>query len=466
MEALHFGTDGWRDRYEEGFNEANVARIVDAAARLFARSDPNGAVIVGYDTRADGVRMAQVAAGVISGHGLSARLSDGCCPIPALSWSVAHDPAVVGSIMITASRSSADLNGVKVRMADGGPCSDDFAAALDAGIASEPPVARGDYVVVDVIGPYLENLMSLFGNGAAEPSHGLSVVHDPMFGSSRDCVARALRALGVEVSQIHEDDDATFGGIRPLPIEPWVADCQKAVAKTPGIYAGLVNDTNGIRVGAVDESGLFVSSHKITALILEFLVNYCQRSGRVVMTTPGSELVRRQAARLGCPLTVTPVGFRWVYGELLRGDVLLGAEESGGICIPGHLYERDGILADILLCEYMARTGKRLGELVSDLEDKVGHMDYGQRDLELDAASIQMFRNMLPGLNPQAMAGMRPVDVDHTDGLRLGFADDAWVLLRPSGTDQIVRVYAEAPTILERDALLDEGCALARGELG
>ena len=149
---------------------------------------------------------------------------------------------------------------------------------------------------------------------------------------------------------------------------------------------------------------------------------------------------------------------------MLKGGVLLGGEESGGIGIPDHLMERDGLYVALLLCELMAKTGKTLGRLAEDLADQIGHMEYGRRDLRLDGASLQMFLNMLPGLNPQRVAGMRPVEVSHKDGLRLRFADDSWLLVRPSGTEPLIRVYAEAPTVAARDALLDAGCAMAMGE--
>ena len=228
-------------------------------------------------------------------------------------------------------------------------------------------------------------------------------------------------------------------------------------------HAGIVVDGDGDRIGAIDESGRLLSAHTVIALVLGALAR-AGKTGRVVVTTSGSVLVRRQAARLGCPVTETPIGFKWVYGEMLKGGVLLGGEESGGIGIPDHLMERDGLYVALLLCELMAKTGKTLGRLAEDLADQVGHMEYGRRDLRLDGASLQMFLNMLPGLNPQRVAGMRPVEVSHKDGLRLRFADDSWLLVRPSGTEPLIRVYAEAPTVVARDALLDAGCAMAMGE--
>ena len=462
MEAIHCGVDGWRAHYDEGFCEENVARIADAAGRLLSEARPGAAVVVGFDTRRDGEALARTTAEILAAHGLRALLSTQPCPQAALSWFAARHDEVAGALMVTGGHASSDANGVRLRMADGGACDRAFYDALEAAVPPEPPAARAACESVDVVTPYLDDLISLVDADALRSS-GLTIVHDPMYGTSRGLLARALGRLGVTVTEVRGEADPLFGGIRPDPIEPWVSDCQRAVVER-GASLGLANDTNAARTGAVDESGLYVSIHKIAALLLDLLVGYRRQTGRVVITTPGSVLVRRQAARLGCPLTVAPVGFPRVYAEMRRGDVLLGGEETGGISIPSHLCERDGLLVDLLLCELVARSHKPLGTLVAELEDRVGHMDYGRRDLQLDPASLQMFRNMLPGLNPQSVAGMRPVDVDHTDGLRLGFADDAWLLLRPSGSEQLVRVYAEASTLLERDALLDAGCAIARGD--
>ena len=268
----------------------------------------------------------------------------------------------------------------------------------------------------------------------------------------------------MEAAEIHNGCGPDFEGLTPEPVEPYTAACQRMVVQSEA-HAGLLNDGDSDRIGAVDENGNVVSPHKIIALILGALVNLKGQSGRVVITTSGSSLVRREASLLGCPLTETPIGFKWIYGEMLKGDVLLGGEESGGIGIPGHLLERDGLYIALLLCELMAQTRKTLGQLVLSLEDHVGHMEYGRRDLRIDSVSLQMFQNVLPGLNPQVISGMRPVEVSHKDGLRLRFADESWLLVRPSGTEPVVRVYAEGPTMASLESLLNDGCALVLGDV-
>ena len=182
----------------------------------------------------------------------------------------------------------------------------------------------------------------------------------------------------------------------------------------------------------------------------------------MVVTLTCSARVARQAERLGCELTSVPVGFSRLYREMREGDVVLGAEEYGGLAFPSHLFERDGLLVCLLVVELVAKTGKSLRRLVSDMGDKIGHMRYTRRDVRLDPAATQAFRNVLPGLNPGSVAGRQPVEVSHADGLRLQFDDGSWVLIRPSRSDPVVRVYSEAPTEGERDRLLDASCGMVR----
>lgn len=463
MDAIRFGTDGWRASYGAGFNEQNVARVADAVARMLARSNPAGTVYVGYDTRCAGRRYAEIAAATVAGYGFDVVLSNAYCPAPSVSWTVANDPDAVGALLVTGSHGSADLNGIKLRMADGGAAPKDCTDAVEALISGAPTVEEGPYRVANIMDPYLDHLRSLVDADAIREAR-LKVVFDPMYGASRGYLVRLLRDLGVEVAEIHNESLDDFGGLTPEPVEPWCTLCRQVVVESEA-HAGLLVDGDGDRVGAVDEYGKLVSAQKIIALVLGGLVKLKGQTGRVVITTSGSTLVRREAAMLGCPVTETPIGFKWIYGEMLKGDVLLGAEESGGIGIASHLLERDGLYGALLLCELMAHTGKTLGDLVAMLEDNVGRMEYGRRDLRIDSTSLQFFQNVLPGLNPQNVAGMRPVEVSHKDGLRLGFADDSWLLLRSSGTEPLVRVYAEAPTVEGRDALLDDGCSIVLGDL-
>jgi len=224
----------------------------------------------------------------------------------------------------------------------------------------------------------------------------------------------------------------------------------------------LVLDGDGDRATLVDERGRLVSPHNLTPLILGHLVEGRGERGRVVTTLASSVRLTLQAERLGLPVTCVPVGFDRIYGELLEDDVLMGAEEYGGICLPSHLWERDGILVCLLALEMLARADIPLSEMVDGLADTIGRLDYTRRDIRLDAAAASSLDNILPGLNPAEVAGMSPVAVNHAEGLRLSFEDGSWTMLRPSRNAYMVRVYAEAPTREKRDALVDAMAEIAR----
>lgn len=459
---IHVGTDGWKARLDGDFSEENVARLADAAGVLWDRDNPGSTVYVAYDARPEAKGFARLVAEVLSAYGLVVKLTDAPTPIPALSWVVARDGAACGGVMITGSHHPAEYLSVKFRMADGACPTPDFNEELEELIEAEPVGERGAFHSVAITPAYIEELTSLVDREAIANAR-LKVVYDPMFGAARGVFARTLKEMGVEVREIHGTENNETAEFHPSPIEPWMDDCEQAVIDG-GAKAGFANDGDADRIGAVDERGRFISPDKITALLIGHLVKVRGESGRVVINLSSSAIVRRVADDLGCRVTVKPIGFRHIYKEIERGDVLVGAEESGGIAFPAHMPERDGLLAVLLLCELMAKTGKTFGELVDDLDQAYGKTSYGRRDLRLEPGRIEMLRMMLPGVNPRDVAGMEPTAVSHMDGLKLEFQDGSWVLLRPSATEPLVRVYAEAATVEMRDSLLEEGCSLAKGE--
>lgn len=458
---IHFGTDGWRARLDGDFTEESVARIADAAARYW-RDAPCGTVYVGYDTRSESEHFARLAAEVLAGRGLDAVLGGGPVPTPALSWSVANDPDACGALMITGSHHPQDYLGVKLRVADGGGGTSDFYDELEELIDPDAPRERGPVRTADLMTAYRQRLIQTV-DAKAISAAGLKVVVDPMYGAARGQLARVLTALGVETVEIHDAEEPEWDELRPEPVEPWVDDCECAVVKQ-GACMGLVTDGDADRVGAIDERGRFINPHTIIALLLKHLVQNRGLTGRVVLSLSASVLPRRVAKSLGCRVTMRPIGFKHIYEEMARGDVLMGGEEAGGIGMPFHLHERDGLLCCLMLCELVAMTGKSLGSLVDELQAEYGSLSYGRRDLRLEPEVIESLRTMLPGVNPQKIAGRKPCSVSRLDGLRFEFEDESWLLLRPSGTEPLVRVYAEAESVETRDALLDAGCDIARGD--
>ncbi|HAL31264.1 MAG TPA: phosphoglucosamine mutase, partial [Coriobacteriia bacterium] len=443
---IRFGTDGWRAVIGAGFTYDNLRRVADAAGRVYAAENPGGLVLVGYDTRFEAESFARAAAEVLASHGLRVGLSDRYLPTPALCWAVAHDEAAIGGVMLTASHNPAPYLGFKLRMADGGASPKSFSDRVEAALAAEPPAApadAGDLVeTVDLMGPYLDALRAMV-DAEVIAEAGLRVVVDPLYGAGQTYLAETLRGLGVEVTELHGERNPGFGGLHPEPIPPHIVESQEYV-REHGLDAAFITDGDADRIGAADRNGTFVNPHRIIALVARHLVEGRGMSGRIVKTLSTSVLVDRIARHLGSEVTTTPVGFKWIYEEMLKGDVLIGGEESGGIGIPSHVRERDGLLMALLLVEMMARHEKGLGALVDDLLETVGAMEYGRFDMRLEPGAMSRFVEAMPTLAPTTLAGMEVLEVIRTDGVKFLLPDDAWLLLRASGTEPLVRVYAEA----------------------
>ncbi len=288
------------------------------------------------------------------------------------------------------------------------------------------------------------------------------MVVDPLYGAGQTYLAETLRSLGVDVLEVHGERNPGFGGLHPEPIPPWI-DSTAELVKAEGRDAAFVTDGDADRIGAVDRLGIFVSPHRIIGLVAAHLVQDKGLTGRLVKTLSTSVLVDRYAATLGLEVTTTPIGFKWIYNEMVKGDVLLGGEESGGIGIPSHVRERDGLLMSLMLTEMMAQRGKGLGELVDDMLAITGPMEYSRYDMKLAPAVKDAFLARAPSIAPSEIAGVPVLDIVRADGVKFLLADDAWLLLRPSGTEPLVRVYAEASSAGVVDDLLAAGRALVEG---
>lgn len=505
MADIHFGTDGWRAIIGEDFTVPNLVKVVDASARTFkaaaleagATPEYPGVLIVGHDCRKDAHAYAALAAQVAAEHGFTVKLTQDYCPTPTLCWSVAHDDAAVGGIMLTSSHNPAEYLGVKLRMADGGASPKEFTDVVESvmeesaspepydgnpaiaalakldiadvrdavqanpdnpggAIASLVPVEMADtkpVEVVDLMTPYLEALQALVDVEAIR-SAGLHVVVDPLYGAGRGYLANLLRGMGVEVTEIDNACDPTFDGLHPEPIPPWVDRGLAKVAEEKA-DALFINDGDADRIGAGDSQGNFVNPHRIITLVTKHMHDRGE-TGRVVSTVTASALLERLCRKLGLEFVSTPVGFKWIYGEMSKGGVMVGGEESGGIGLPGHVKERDGLLMALLLTEMMAQSGKDLGTLVQEMLDDLGTLEFARRGLTVTDEQMRVFREeTIPNAKPFDINGRAVVGVDRRDGVKLLLEGDAWVMMRPSGTEPLVRIYAEAETVDAVNQLLD-----------
>ena len=461
--TIRFGADGWHARFDGDYNLDSVTRLASGLGALWAEEGVGPVVYVGYDTRPSSPHYAAEFAATLAAFGLDVRLSDRVCPTPAVGYACSLDSQAAGGVIITASKRSAAYGGVVIRGPHGGSRPTEFYSKLERIIPAVPSDARGEYTEQDLVTPYLDALVN-FVDADAIAAAGLNIVVDPMYGATKDLVKPLFERLGVNAHVIHNTETADFGGIHPEPIHPWTADCEQVVL-TQEADLGLVFDGDGDRAAVVDNTATLLTPHQLTPLVLKHLVQNRGMSGRVVTTLTCSIATRELTRALACPFTSVPVGFSRLYREILVGDVLLAAEEYGGIAIPSHFMERDGLLVCLLICELVAKSKMRLSEHAAQLSAEVGALRYARRDVRLDAAACQAFRNILPGLNPAEVAGDIPIEVSHADGLRLEFVNGSWILMRPSRMDPIVRIYAEAPSIEERDIKLDAARDIVRSGL-
>ncbi len=470
MADIHFGTDGWRAIIDEGFTRDNVVRVVDAAAAIFKEdalaagrsADDPGTIIVGHDCRRDAHEYAKLAAEVAASHGFKVKLTQDYCPTPTLCWSVAHDDDAIGGIMLTSSHNPAEYLGIKLRMADGGASPKDFTDRVEAIMSDDATDARGSFEEVDLMSDYLEALKEFVDVDAIRAAH-LRVVVDPMYGAGRGYLAQLLREMGVEVVEINNAEDPSFGGLHPEPIPPWIDRGLAKVAEL-GFDALLINDGDADRIGAGDSQGNFVNPHRIITLITQHLVDR-GGSGRVVSTSTSSAMLDRMCRKLGLELVTTPVGFKWIYGEMAKGDVMIGGEESGGIGIPDHVKERDGLLMALLLTEMMAKRGKDLGAIVDDMLNDIGRLEFTRRGIDVTDEQMENFRTQIvTHYAPREICGKQVLSADRRDGVKFLLDDDAWLMMRPSGTEPLVRIYAEASTADEVEQLLDFAEKVIKGD--
>ncbi|CAG0931418.1 phosphomannomutase [Thermoflexales bacterium] len=471
--AIHFGTDGWRAVISEDFTFDNVRRVAQAIAEYFSEIGGVGAqTIVGFDTRFLSDRYAVEVARVLAGNNLIVNLTNADAPTPAVSFAV-KDQGAIGGVMITASHNPPRYNGIKLKAANGGSAlAEDtkrVEVLLDKGspfslnIADlETTIAEGRIARFDPAPAYEEHLKKLIDRQIIDTKPG-KVVIDPMHGAGRDYIRDFLVGSGWQVTQIRHDMNPGFGGIHPEPILPHLNALVDAVKESGGAF-GVATDGDADRTGAVDEDGCFVSPHVIFALALRYLVEKRGLRGSVVKTVSTTLMIDRICRAYNLPLHETPVGFNHIADLMMKDDVLIGGEESGGISIRGHIPEGDGVLMGLLLLEIVAHAGVPLKELIADLQQKYGPHHYARKDLPLarPVAKKDMVKRLTEGA-PGAIGGVRVREVRSNDGVKYLLDDDSWLLIRPSGTEPVLRVYAESPDPALVAELIGYGESVAAG---
>jgi phosphomannomutase len=469
MDNIKFGTDGWRGVIADDFTFANVRRVAAAVAQYVGEeSAPDRGLIVGYDMRFLSAEFARAVADVLSSAGIPVWLANAGTPTPAVSYAVVTKKAA-GAAMITASHNPSRWNGIKFKAPYGGSADPAIIHRIEAHLqrldsASTRPrkVKAAEVEVVDLTTPYLERLKQLVSLDQIRAS-GQRFVIDPMYGSGRGCIARLFIEARIPFREIHSEHNPLFPGLNPEPIEPHVEGLRRAVTEAK-FDGGFATDGDADRIGAMDRTGEFIDSHKIFCILLKHLVEDLGLRGQVVKTFSTTQMVDKMARKYQLPLHVTPIGFKYICELMRTRDVLIGGEESGGIGIRGHLPERDGILNSLLLAEVMAQKKKTLGELVEDLSQEFGPHFYGRVDLDVDLAQAQKLVKQVAQGKFKAVAGLKVTSVEDLDGAKMLFGDSAWLLVRASGTENLLRLYSEAPTREQVKSLLGEMTRVATKE--
>ena len=480
---IHFGTDGWRGVISDTFTFHNLRLITQAIADAVASEEwlncaysgpkPDSTrMVVGFDTRFLSDRYAAEAARVLAANGFKVYLTTADVPTPAVSYSVRHLGAIAG-IMITASHNAPRYNGVKLKATYGGSAIGEQCRRVEVYLNDNESRGRGPNLMdfdqarasglIERFNPtpaYYDHVRSLIDFDIIADNPQIMVV-DSMFGSGRGQIKGILQGTGCEVAEIRGEMNPGVGGIHPEPIYANLGALAGAIASGQG-QVGFALDGDGDRIGAMDGRGNYVDPHRIMALSLKYLVEQRNLRGKVLKTVSTTQMINRLAEKYDLEVIETPVGFNHIADWMLRDDVLIGGEESGGISFKGHIPEGDGVLMGLLLTEMIAANDVPLDEMITELLNEVGPAHYQRVDLRLTKPiSKDRMVERLADSAPDSIGGVKIDEVSTMDGAKYILADDSWLLIRPSGTEPVLRIYAEARETAMVEALLDYGRSLA-----
>ncbi|PEN13638.1 phosphomannomutase [Longibacter salinarum] len=465
--SIKFGTDGWRAVIAREYTFDNLERVARAtAAWLHDEYGDAPRIVIGHDTRFLGREFATFAARVLADAGVHATLTTSFLSTPAISWATQAMGCDAG-IVITASHNPPEYNGYKIKANFGGPAPPAMISAVEEQIphvsvsdndlpSAETFIEDEMIALRDVRTEYLDAMRDVLDIEAIAYSD-LTVVHDAMFGAGQGIVTSLL---GTErVVELHHDLNPGFHGTPPEPIDRNLAELQSVVGQ-PGHDVGIANDGDADRIGMVDENGDFVDSHRILALLVKYLHEERGLSGSIVKTFSTTHMLNKMADAYGFDIETVPIGFKHIAPKIAEGGVLVGGEESGGIAASGHIPERDGIYIGLLIVEMMVKRGMKLSELVDELLEQFGPHYCYREDIHISDTQKQAALKRLSedgGLD--TVNGHVVVEVDTLDGYKHLTDGNGWLLIRPSGTEPVLRVYSEAETPDAAKALVQDARA-------
>ena len=445
MTKIKFGTDGWRAIIAKEYTVDNVARVSLASAHWLTNNFENPSVVIGHDCRYAGKMFAETAAKVFSNEGVKVYLANGFVSTPMVSLGVVKKSASLG-VVITASHNPPSYNGYKLKGHFGGPLLSDQVQEVEDLIPDTHALDLNKLTLesvkyIDLEEMYVKHAKANFDLDVINNS-GLSLAYDPMFGAGKATIPRLLP----KTKLIHEDDNPGFNGLAPEPIHRNLKEFSYLIKDSGNIDCGLATDGDADRIGLYNSSGKFIDSHHLILLLIHYLVKYKGMTGKVVTAFSCSVKIAKICEYYGLEHEIVKIGFKHISEIMLNEDVLLGGEESGGIAIKGHIPERDGIWMGLVIWEYMAKTSKSIDDLIQEVYDIVGKFAFERIDLHLDEdKKLSIVENCING-SYSKFGDLSVERIETTDGFKYFFDEDSWVMIRPSGTEPVLRTYAEAPT--------------------
>ncbi|HYK40920.1 MAG TPA: phosphoglucomutase/phosphomannomutase family protein [Thermoanaerobaculia bacterium] len=453
MGPIRFGTSGWRAVLAEEFTFGNARRVITAIGRVLAEDGRKGElVLVGFDTRFLASRFAQEASRILAAAGFAVEVSNRPIPTPVLAFEIRRRKAA-GAVNFTASHNPPQYLGIKFSTSDGAPALPETTERIERWIAEIPdaaPPAPDAVTSFDPVPPYLEDLGRKVDAGAVARGNPRFCL-DFRYGTSSGFLDGYLAHAGVEIARLHEKPDPLFGGQSPQCGEKELVELGARV-RADGARLGLSCDGDADRFGVCDEQGRYVQPNEILALLAEDLLGRKKLKGGIARSVATTHALDAIAARHGVPLYETPVGFKYIGEKLIAGEIVFGGEESAGLTIAGHVPEKDGILADLLVAEMCGARGRTLAELGKELEAAIGPFLSRRIDLPLSSQAREALARHRSSA-PERLAGRRVASVNRIDGLKLILDDGSWILVRESGTEPVARVYVEASSSERVDAL-------------
>lgn len=455
MNPIKFGTDGWRAIIAEEYIVENVTRVSQATAGWLLKNYKEPLALIGYDCRFGSKMFAETVAKVFACNGIRTLISTGIASTPMVSLGVVKYKANIG-VVITASHNPPAYNGFKLKGEYGGPLLAEKVMEIEDLIPGKPnnyeltPGSQKLVEYADLETLYCKRVKQHFNLNLVKKS-GIRLVYDSMYGAGQNVMKRLFPGITL----MHCIQNPGFGGVPPEPIDRNLGELKAFIRKTKIMDVGFATDGDADRIGLYNSQGQFIDSHLIILILINYLVKYKKLGGKVCVAFSVTEKVKKMCAHYNLPLQVVKVGFKYVCDVMINEDVLLGGEESGGVAIKGHIPERDGIWIGLTIIEYMAKTGKTLDELVKEVYKITGKFAYRRIDLHLtEDIKQEVLKNCIE--NKYASFGKYRVKrVETIDGFKFFFSDDEWLMLRASGTEPVLRTYAEAPTASIADDILE-----------